>query len=90
MEKINKITKEDYIMSEAEALRLDDMFRRSIRKEGIKEGEQLGLTKGRSIGIEENTIDMIKSMINNNADYDFISKVSGKTIKDIIKIKESM
>ena len=28
-------------MSEAEALRLDDMFRRSIRKEGLEEGEKI-------------------------------------------------
>ena len=43
MEKIIKITNDNYIMSEAEALRLDDMFRRSIRREGLDEGKTLGI-----------------------------------------------
>ena len=80
MEKLNKITKEDYIMSEAEALRLDDMFRRSIRKEG--------LIKGKSIGIEERNRDIIKKMLDNNDTYEYISKITGKSINEIIKIKE--
>ena len=94
MEKLDKIIKEEHIMSEAEALRLDDMLRRSIRKEGeeigINKGKVLGLAEGKNLGIEERTNDMIKAMINNNASYEFISKVSGKSIKDIMKIKESI
>jgi hypothetical protein len=50
MENLNKILKEDYIMSEAEALRLDDMLRRSIRKEGLEEGRKEGRKEDRSQG----------------------------------------
>ena len=82
MEKINKITKEEYIMSEAEALRLDDMYRRSLKKEYLEEGK--------SIGIEEKTSDVIKNMLKNNDNYEYISKITGKSIKDIRLIKESM
>ena len=94
MEKLDKITKEEHIMSEAEALRLDDMLRRSIRKEGeeigINKGKVLGLAEGKSLGIEERTSDIIKNMLNNNDTYEYISKITGKSIKDIMKIKESI
>ena len=90
MEKLNKITNDNYIMSEAEALRLDDMFRRSIRKEGIAEGKSLGIAEGKSLGIEENQMKIIKNMLNNNDTYEYISKITGKSIKDTRLIKESM
>ena len=90
MEKITKITSDNYIMSEAEALRLDDMFRRSIRREGeeigINKGKILGLSEGKNLGIEET----VKNMLKNNDTYEYISKITGKSIKDIMKIKESM
>ena len=44
----------------------------------------------REEAIEENTESIIKSMIENKADYDFISKVTGKTIEEIKEIEESM
>ena len=69
-------------MSEAEALRLDDMLRRSIRREGIEEGiskgrnlgieegKSLGIEEGKSLGIEEGKTlgieEMIRNMLNNN------------------------
>ena len=90
MEKITKITSDNYIMSEAEALRLDDMFRRSIRREGIDEGKTIGLAEGKSLGIEENTKSIVLNMLKNNDTYEYISKITGKSIKDIMKIKESM
>ncbi len=86
MENLNKILKEDYIMSEAEALKLDDMLRRSIRKEGLEEGRK----EGKSLGIEENTNSIILNMLNNNATYEYISKITGKSFNEIKKIKETM
>ncbi len=41
-------------------------------------------------GIEENKLDMIKFMLENNADYEFISKVSSKSIEEIKEIEKSM
>ena len=94
MEKLDKITNDNYVMSEAEALRLDDMFRRSIRKEGIAkglaEGKSLGIEEGKSLGIEENQMKIIKNMLNNKFDLKTISKITSKSLKDIMKIKESM
>ena len=89
-------------MSEAEALRFDDMLRRSIRKEGeeiginkgkllgLAEGKNLGLAEGKNLGIEENQMKTIKNMLNNNFDLKTISKITSKSIKDIKLIKESM
>ena len=82
MEKINKITNDNYIMSEAEALRLDDMFRRSIRREGIDEGK--------SLGIEENTKSIVLNMLKNKIDLETISKITNKSLTEIKKIQGSM
>ena len=48
------------------------------------------IERGRSEGIEQKELDMIKSMLKNNAEYDFISKVSGKPIEEIKEIERSM
>lgn len=40
--------------------------------------------------IEQNTVQTIKSMLENNIDYDLISKVSGKSIDEIKKIEETI
>ena len=45
---------------------------------------------GRNDGIEQNTITIIKSMLENKADYDFISKVTNKTIEQIKEIEKSI
>ena len=88
MEKLNKITKEEYIMSEAEALRLDNMYRESLNEEYLEEGKSLGLVEGKNLGIEENKIEIIKNMLNNNDNYEYISKITGKSVKDIKLIKK--
>ena len=41
-------------------------------------------------GREEKAIEMIKAMLKNNANYEFISKVSNKSIEEIKEIEESM
>lgn len=40
--------------------------------------------------IEQNTVQTIKSMLENNIDYDLISKVNGKSIDEIKKIEETI
>ena len=67
---------------------LNDMFRRSLRQEGVEEGMELGIKKGIEQGIEQNKIDMIKEMLYQKANYNFISKVSGKSIKEIKSIEK--
>ena len=44
----------------------------------------------REEGIRENTESIIKSMIENNIDFETISKVTGKTIEEIKEIEKSM
>ena len=70
------------IMSEAEALWRDDMIRKSIRREGIE--------LGKKIGMGEDIDGAIKEMIIYNEDYEFISKITGKSIEYIMKIEKSM
>ena len=45
---------------------------------------------GREEGKEENTISIIKSMLSEKIDYNTISKVTGKTIKEIKEIENNM
>lgn len=82
MAKLKKMTVVTHVMDEAEALREDDKIRRSIRQDGLEEG----IEKGRF----ETTINMIKNMIDNSASFEFISKVTGKSIKEIDSISKSM
>ena len=44
----------------------------------------------REEGKEENTISIIKSMLNKKTDYKFISEITGKTIKEIKEIENNM
>ena len=90
MEKLEKITKEEYIMSEAEALRLDNMYRESLKEEYLEEGKNLGILEGKNLGIEEKTGDIIKNMLNNNFSLDTISKITSKPIQEIEIIKDNM
>ena len=54
---------------------LKDLGRRDGYKEGLDEG------------IEKTKIEMVKNMLKENADIDFIVKVSGLTIEAINEIK---
>lgn len=72
MDKLNKITKEDYFMTEEEALEWADWTEKSIYDDGRKQEQQ----------------EMIKSMFENKADLEFISKVTGKSIEEIKNILE--
>ena len=82
------------VISEAEALRLDDMFRRSLREEGLEEGIEKGIEKGTRIGIEEGkkqkTIDMIKSMLKKSMSYSDINDITGSSIEEIKEIEKSI
>ena len=44
----------------------------------------------REEGKEENTLDIIKSMLKNDATLDFIAKVTDKSIEEIREIADSM
>ena len=90
IEDLYNLTAPGKVISEKLAMELDDKFRRSLKAEGRAEGREEGRAEGREEGIKEKTNDMIKSMLENSADYEFISKVSGKTINEIKEIEKSM
>ena len=59
-------------------------------KEGIEQGIEQGLERGLEQGIEQNKLETIRKMLINNADYEFISNVSGKTLAEIKEIEKSI
>ena len=48
--------------------------------------EAMSLEKGR----EENTVEIIKAMLDNNSSYEYISKITGKSKKEIDSIAKNM
>ena len=55
---------------------------RSVIEQGIKEGIEQG--------IEDNKKEVIINMLKEKSDYEFISKITGKTIEEIKEIESSM
>ena len=64
---------------------LEDEDSREVEiKEALAEGREQGLTEGR----EQSKIDIAKSMLDENCDIEFISKVTNLTYDDVVKLKE--
>ncbi len=82
MSKLKKMIVETNIMDEAEALRIDNMVRESIRSDSLEEGMEKGKI--------ETTINMIKNIFINKIDINTISKVTGKSISEIDKIAKEI
>ena len=98
MSKLKKMTVETKVMDAVEATRLDDIFRNSIFEEGkeigLLQGISQGISQGKEIGIsigkEEGILTTIKNMLKNSASYEFISKVTGKSIKEIKELAKDI
>ena len=88
MGSVINMSKEYFPIHEWEKEKMDKLVRDAARKEAIKEGLEEGRKKGIKEGKEENTIEIIKAMLKNNADYSFISKVTNKSIKEIKEIEK--
>ena len=71
------------IMTKKEAREWGEWIRNSI---SYDVGMEFGITRG----FEQANINNVKAMLKNNADYEFISKVSGKNIEEIKDIEKSM
>ena len=81
-----RMSMDDVILDEYERYTLEliaEMDSKRIEREEA-------LSEGKEEGSKEKEISIIKSMIENKADYDFISKVTGKTIEEIKEIENSM
>lgn len=77
---------ENFNIHEWEKEKLDALVYYNHYKDGLSEGFEDGF----EYGIEENTINTIKEMLKNNASYDFISKVTNKSIDEIKEIEENL
>ena len=60
------------------------------REEGMAQGIKKGRKEGRKEGAEEKNKEVIVNMLKEKVDYNFISKVTGKTIEEIKEIEESI
>ena len=82
MDKLDKLQKDSYLMSEVEALEWAEWEKNTIYSDGKKAGY--------AEAIEENTLKMIKSMLKEKIDYNVISKVTNKSIDEIKEIEKSL
>ena len=60
------------------------------REEGLEEGRVQGRQSGLTEGRKETTINIIKNMLNKKYDYNSISDITGKTIKEIKEIESNI
>lgn len=73
------------------ALNGDEEIVAAYRNERNERWKRESIENGlREEGKEENTISIIKSMLNKKTDYKFISEITGKTIKEIKEIENNM
>lgn len=82
MDKINKLKDDSLFMSDVERLAWEEWEYNSI----VADAENKGMEKG----MEKNTIDVIKSMLNNGLSYDVIAKITNKSIEDIKSIEKDI
>ena len=61
----------------------------ALKDEGKRDDYKDGLDEGKSLGIEQTKIEIVKNMLKENASIDFIVKVSGLTIEEINHIKDN-
>jgi len=85
MESVISMSGDLEMLYEWEDRMLNEMVKEKERRLNIKEG----LKEGREKGREETIRDTVKAMLKNNANYEFISKVTGKSIDEIKKIENS-
>ena len=64
--------------------------RLAAREQGHAEGHAEGRAEGRAEGIEQNTKDHATKMLNENLDIQLISRITGLTEEEIIKLKENL
>lgn len=79
--KNNKQIIQEWMVAENNRMREENVLR-TAREDGLKEGIEQG--------IQEEKIQSIRKMLGEGADYEFISKITGKTIEEIKEIESSM
>ena len=60
------------------------------RQAGLKEGMALGEAKGLLAGERKKAIETAKKMLENKIQIDLITKCTGLSLEEVIKIKDSL
>lgn len=76
---------QEWMLEENERLKYEAQVNYALQ-EGIEQGTRQGIEHG----AEEKNKEVIINMLKEDADYNFISKVTGKTIDEIIEIENSI
>ena len=89
-----RLSNDELIFDEYEQMMGDKLIEyeeeQSLLEEGREEGYDSGFQDGINTGIEQNKIEIIQKMLKNNVDYETISKITEKTIKEIKKIEKNL
>lgn len=69
---------------------LDDWFLEELAKHKARCQRDYAMKEGIQQGVKQKELELVKNMLKENTDYDFISKITGKTIEEIKKIENNM
>ena len=84
--KVIGMSKDNFILHEWEKEKLEQLVEAERRRNALAEGFEEGVEEG----IEQNKLEVVINMLNENLNMELISKVTGLSEKEIIKIKETL
>ena len=90
MEGVISMIEDGFILHEWEKEKMDKMVQDNLIELAEERGRTEGKEEGRVEGIENNKLEMIKNMLEEDTDFEYISKISGKTIEEIKEIEKSL
>ena len=85
MEAVINMSKDEFIIHEWQKEKMDALVKHN-EMEGAKKD---GIEEGKSIGIEESKLEIAKNMLKEKIDEDVISRVTGLTIQEIEKLRNT-
>ena len=84
-----RMSKLNFSLRDWEAEKMNDLMRAEAKRIDQEEGFNAGIEQGTRQGIEQEKNATIKNMLENKLPLDVISKVTGKTIEEIEKIRDN-
>jgi len=72
------MSKDEFVLHAWEKEKMDKMVQDNIKRDAFEEG------------IEQNKVDVIKSMLSKKMSYKDISDITGKTIEEVKEIEKSL
>ena len=89
----DRSSKDKFILHEWQYDKMQDLEKKEEElyyENQMKETFNQGIEQGMEQGIEKNKVDIIKEMLKEKSSYEFISKITGKSIKEIKEIEKSI